>query len=271
MSFAKQARCLLAVLLIGTILLTGCTTRREEPSTKTELPAPPKTSTSQEEPGSSQTNTGSSEEDPVVTSSASETPEPADPDPADWRLALVSAAHPLSEEMVMETAEVAGYKVDARIAEDLTRFLAAAKEDGYTLLIISGYRTFAKSSQLYQNEIQQFLNMGYTREAAETEAAKWVAPPGTSEHNTGLAVDIIDGTYYTRHSDLDWSYENDPQAVWMKEHCAEYGFILRYPKGKEAVTGIVFEPWHFRYVGEEHAKAIMEAESTLEEYLGMQP
>ena len=81
-------------------------------------------------------------------------------------------------------------------------------------------------------------------------------------------MDILSGDYYYHHSTMEESFEYDAEAIWMAEHCAEYGFILRYPKGKQDVTGIIFEPWHFRYVGVEIATYIMENNLTLEEYLG---
>lgn len=187
----------------------------------------------------------------------------------DWRTILVSAKYPLAEEMEMER-ETVGWPVDARIAQPLKDFLAAAKADGYTLQVISGYRTFARSAVLLENEVQaQMKYNGYSREKAEQVAATRVAPPGTSEHNTGLAVDILSGDYYNHHSQIEESFEYDAEAAWMKAHCAEYGFILRYPKDKQDVTGIIFEPWHFRYVGVEIATYIMQNGLTLEEYLGV--
>ena len=166
--------------------------------------------------------------------------------------------------------ETVGWPVDARIAQPLKDFLAAAKADGYTLQVISGYRTFARSAVLLENEVQaQMKYDGYSREKAEQVAATRVAPPGTREHNTGLAVDILSGDYYNHHSQIEESFEYDAEAAWMKAHCAEYGFILRYPKDKQDVTGIIFEPWHFRYVGVEIATYIMENGLTLEEYLGV--
>ena len=161
-------------------------------------------------------------------------------------------------------------KVDARIAQSLRDFMAAAKADGYDLQLISAYCTFARSAILLENEVQaQMKYNGYSREKAEQVAATRVAPPGTSEHNTGLAVDILSGDYYYHHSTMEESFEYDAEAIWMAEHCAEYGFILRYPKGKQDVTGIIFEPWHFRYVGVKIATYIMENNLTLEEYLGV--
>ena len=125
-------------------------------------------------------------------------------------------------------------------------------------------------SAAMENEVQaQMKYNGYSREKAEQVAATRVAPPGTSEHNTGLAVDILSGDYYNHHSQIEESFEYDAEAAWMKAHCAEYGFILRYPKDKQDVTGIIFEPWHFRYVGVEIATYIMQNGLTLEEYLGV--
>ena len=199
----------------------------------------------------------------------------SNPGSDDWRTILVSAAYPLAEELDMEREFICNYagfdlKVDARIAQSLKDFLAAAKADGYNLQLISAYRTFARSAILLENEVQaQMKYNGYDREKAEQVAATRVAPPGTSEHNTGLAVDILSGDYYTHHSSIEESFEYDPEAIWMKENCAKYGFILRYPKGKSDITGIIFEPWHFRYVGVEIATYIMENDLTLEEYLGV--
>ena len=209
---------------------------------------------------------------PPVT--PSEPAEPAkgvdNPGHEDWRTVLVSAAYPLTEEYDIELTTVGNRRIDVRVAPYLEAFMNGAKEAGYSLQIISGHRTFAKSAELLENEIQNRMKYnGISREEAEVIAAKWVAPPGTSEHNTGLAVDVISMDYYSHHPDLEPQFENDPEAIWMKEHCAEYGFILRYPKDKTEITGIGFEPWHFRYVGQEIATYIMEHHLTLEEYLGV--
>ena len=105
---------------------------------------------------------------------------------------------------------------------------------------------------------------------AERQAAQWVARPGTSEHNLGLAADIVSADWYAQHDDLTADFDQTPAFAWLREHCADYGFILRYPLGKESVTGVTYEPWHYRYVGEEAARAIMDAQLTLEEYLQQQ-
>ena len=104
---------------------------------------------------------------------------------------------------------------------------------------------------------------GYSYERAYEEVAKETMPPGCSEHSTGLAFDIVALDYQM----LDAGQERTEENIWLREHCAEYGFILRYPKDKEDITQISYESWHFRYVGEKAAKEIMERGITLEEYL----
>lgn len=199
--------------------------------------------------------------------SSQEAPKPADLD-GDWNLVLINPTHAIEKELDIEFDEVQGYKFDKRIAGKVRELIAAAKEDGISLAIVSGYRTMDRSRMLYNNKIAEYKNMGYDEASAKVEAAKWVAPPGTSEHHSGLAMDIVSADYYTKYSDLVEAFENDKEAIWLKDNCARFGFILRFPKDKTEITGINFEPWHFRYVGEEHAKKIMEQGLCLEEYLG---
>ncbi len=267
----KRVRGVILILLVVGLIVWGVTALIRRGAGKPDPTPDPNAGQQTEQPG------GLPEPDPATD------PDPVKPDPSpepgntgltnpgsdDWRTILVSAKYPLAEEMEMER-ETVGWPVDARIAQPLKDFLAAAKADGYTLQVISGYRTFARSAVLLENEVQaQMKYNGYSREKAEQVAATRVAPPGTSEHNTGLAVDILSGDYYNHHSQIEESFEYDAEAAWMKAHCAEYGFILRYPKDKQDVTGIIFEPWHFRYVGVEIATYIMQNGLTLEEYLGV--
>jgi D-alanyl-D-alanine carboxypeptidase len=153
--------------------------------------------------------------------------------------------------------------------DDLVEMMEDAKAAGLPLYIVSGYSPIERSRVLYNNKVQELLNSGYSRQEAEAEAGMWIAPPGTSEHSTGLAADLISADYYTKLPDLLPEFEEFEEAKWLKEHCAEYGFILRFPKGKEDITQVVFEPWHFRYVGKQAAAEIMAAGITLEEYLGV--
>lgn len=156
-----------------------------------------------------------------------------------------------------------GYKVDRSCLQDLLKMLSDCRKAGYNAQITSAYRTHATQVRLFNNQVQKYLNLGYSEEAARKEAATAVAVPGTSEHEMGLAVDLVDASYWV----LDEKQENTPAQKWLMAHCWEYGFILRYPNGKSESTGIIYEPWHYRYVGKDYAKAIHESGLCLEEWL----
>ena len=189
---------------------------------------------------------------------------PAQADPADWRLTLVNPWTPLPEGYQPTLATVEnGYQVDQRCADHLEAMLAACREAGLSPVLCSAYRTQEKQTALYENLVGKRMAQGLSREDAETQAAKEVARPGTSEHQLGLAVDIVDASYQL----LDTRQEDTPVQQWLMEHCWEYGFLLRYPPDKGAVTGIIYEPWHYRYVGWDHAQAIGQAGLCLEEFL----
>ncbi len=218
----------------------------------------------------SSSESADAEQDPGESSSEisseSETSAPVSGDPL---LIVVNAANPIPGDYQVELEAVQGdYKMNALAAPAARELIAAAKEAGYSLMVVSGYRTVATSERLYNNKVQQYINGGWGEEAAKAEAAKWVAPPGTSEHHTGLAMDIVSSDYFTYYADLEHDFEKFDEFTWLYEHCADYGFILRYPKDKQEVTGITYEPWHYRYVGIENAKAIMSAGLCLEEYVG---
>ena len=139
----------------------------------------------------------------------------------------------------------------------------AMRAEGLSPLICSSYRTNKKQQRLYSNEVSNYLARGYSQANAEIEARKWVAVPGTSEHQTGLAVDIVDTNYQL----LDEKQEDTPVQKWLIKNSYKYGFILRYPSDKSNITGINYEPWHYRYVGKEVAKEIYERGICFEEYL----
>lgn len=151
----------------------------------------------------------------------------------------------------------------ARLEEQVQELKDAARAAGHQPLICSSYRTWDKQAQLFEAKTQFYLDQGYAESEAEVQAAAWVARPGTSEHQAGLAVDIVDTAYQL----LDKAQEGRPVQQWLMAHCAEYGFILRYPTGKSDLTGVNYEPWHYRYVGQEAAREIMDQGLCLEEYL----
>ena len=187
------------------------------------------------------------------------------PEGETWELRLVNAAHVLPEDFqVPELTELyGGHAVDSRVYPALQRMMDDGRAEGLEPMICSSYCTRDKQEELFQNKMDSLLTQGYSREDAGDEAARWVARPGTSEHETGLAVDIVDTGYQL----LDQRQETTPVQQWLMDNCAAYGFILRYPTDKSDLTGIGYEPWHYRYVGEEAARTIMEQGLCLEEYL----
>lgn len=217
-------------------------------------------------------NEGAAYDPAASVSSETETP-PEEPAPSEdqpltenaWALQLVSADHPLPESFqAPELTELrGGHAIDSRAYPDLQRMMDDCRAAGLEPLICSSYRTHAKQEELFQKKVNTLVSQGYSQEEAETEAARWVARPGTSEHETGLAVDIVDKDYQI----LDQKQEQTPVQQWLMAHCAEYGFILRYPTDKSDLTGIGYEPWHYRYVGREAAEEIMGQGLCLEEYL----
>jgi D-alanyl-D-alanine carboxypeptidase len=141
------------------------------------------------------------------------------------------------------------------VAAALEQLFAGAQKDGLQLAVVSAFRSF---------ETQKMLFDYYVRTQGEEEARRYSAVPGHSEHQTGLAVDISGSDGKCAAEDC---FADTPEGKWLAEHAHEYGFIIRYPKGKEAITGYAYEPWHLRYVGKELAREIQEKGVTLEEFL----
>lgn len=181
-----------------------------------------------------------------------------------WELILVNSENTLPENYAVELAQLENEQaVDARIAGDLEKMLADARAEGLSPVVCSSYRTEDLQQTLYSNKVARLLEAGYSQEEAQTEAARWVARPGTSEHQLGLAVDIVAQSYPV----LDAGQEDTPEQQWLLENSYRYGFVLRYPEGKSHITGIGYEPWHYRYVGREAAEQMYWNDLCLEEYL----
>ena len=187
------------------------------------------------------------------------------PDRGSWNLILVNFENSLPEDFTVPALTELRYRqsIDSRAYPALQQMMDDARAAGLQPLICSSWRDWDTQVRLFEGEIQDWLAKGYSPEDAEAQAAIWVARPGTSEHQTGLAVDIVDMNYQL----LDEAQERTPVQQWLMAHCAEYGFILRYPTDKSDITHIGYEPWHYRYVGVEAAKEIMERGLCLEEYL----
>lgn len=188
--------------------------------------------------------------------------------PEDWNLILVNKTHPIPEDYEVELKSIgSGHQIDARAYDDFKAMIQASKQDGVTIYVTSSYRDMDKQITLYEKKTDSYLQQGYSLEDALSKAGQVVAVPGTSEHHLGLAIDVVSSEYRK----LDEKQENTKGFQWMKAHSWEYGFILRYPNGSTDITGIIYEPWHFRYVGLEAAKEIYERGITLEEYLDAKP
>lgn len=183
-----------------------------------------------------------------------------------WKLLLVNPWNKLPDGYQPELKRLAnGLMVDERIYDDLNDMLSDCWEAGLAPIVCSAYRTDATQQRLYRNKVARLKAAGYSTAAALEEAGKWVAVPGTSEHQTGMALDIVSRSYQL----LNEAQEQTAEQQWLMEHSWEYGFILRYPKDKTEITGIGYEPWHYRYVGREAAAAMKESGFCLEEYLAM--
>lgn len=181
-----------------------------------------------------------------------------------WYLMLVNQSHPMEDGYVPELANIDdSHQVDARVLEPLQNMLKAASDEGYSLYVCSAYRSVDRQKELFNESMIDYVNQGMTYYEAAIETAKSIAWPGESEHATGLAMDIVSSDY----AGLDEKQGETDDQKWLMEHCYEYGFILRYPKDKSEDTGIIYEPWHYRYVGVEAALAIRDQGVTLEEYL----
>lgn len=181
----------------------------------------------------------------------------------DWRLILINKQHSIPEDYTFSLGTIAGsLQCDERILDDLRRMLTAAQEDGVSLVVCSPYRSSERQVYLFQRKIKRYMAEGMSYMEAYQLGSQAVTVPGNSEHEVGLALDIVCNSYMN----LDEGFCDTEAGKWLAAHSCEYGFILRYPEGKEYETGIEYEPWHFRYVGVDAATLIMENGWCLEEF-----
>jgi len=178
----------------------------------------------------------------------------------DWRLILANYENILPEDFEVEVADIDGTRqFDARAIEELKQMMNDMRKDGIAnIWIQSAYRSVARQKELYDNSVKKYMKQGKTQEEAEKLTDEYINKPGSSDHNLALAVDF---------NYVDNKFEDLDGFKWLKENAENYGFILRYPKDKEDITKISYESWHWRYVGEEHAKKMNELNMCLEEYI----
>lgn len=177
----------------------------------------------------------------------------------EWNLIVVNRWNEIQEDYSVTLTELSnGQKVDSRIYPNLQEMFDAMRAEGIYPVVREGYRTAEEQQVILDERIQRYRNEGYSNSRAERIAKEWVAVPGTSEHQLGIAVDI--------NADKSRS-TNDEVYQWLADNAYKYGFILRYPQGKEDITGGAYEPWHYRYVGTEAALEIYQNQICLEEYM----
>ena len=172
-----------------------------------------------------------------------------------WNLLLVNRKNPLPDDYTMTLVTLANKEmVDERILPDLQAMFDDARSQGIDLFVRSGYRSNEDQAVLFENTVQEYMDQGLRRKEAEKEAEKYVMRPGCSEHATGLAVDIN-------------TTESGELYTWLSNYAYVYGFVQRYPSNKSDITHVENEPWHYRYVGKEAAKIMVQEDLCLEEYL----
>lgn len=217
-------------------------------------------------------NAPSEKPDPVPDTPVSDEPQTPDPEPEPEPepepipeiLTLVNPWNQVPESWSVELMTLPnGLEIDRRCYDALMEMIGDCSAAGLTPVICSAYRTQNFQELLFNNKVAEWTNQGYGPEEAREKAGRQVAVPGTSEHQLGLAVDIVDISYQL----LDNNQENTAVQKWLMENSWKYGFILRYPTSKTDITGIVYEPWHYRYIGNEYAQDIYESGLCLEEYL----
>ena len=194
-------------------------------------------------------------------------PEPAKPSAADNELlTLVNPWNELPEDWQVDLVTLSnGLQIDRRCYDALQEMMDACREAGYEPLICSGYRTQETQQDLFNNKVAKLEAGGKSHDEAVQEAGTVVAVPGTSEHQLGLTVDVVD----VNNQNLTEEQEKTPTQKWLMANSWRYGFIHRYPNSKSDITGIIYEPWHYRYVGKDAAQEIFNKGITLEEYLGV--
>ncbi|HCM89385.1 MULTISPECIES: M15 family metallopeptidase [Vagococcus] len=185
----------------------------------------------------------------------------------DWNLILVNNEHQIKEEPTNLKELPDGHKVDSRIHDEYLALSEAAAKAGFELTIISSYRSVAEQEEIVARDIQNYLYQDYSESEAKELAMKYLTVPGLSEHHTGLALDVLDVKWYEEGNMLEEEFGETDAGKWLDENVNHYGFVIRYKKGKEKLTGINYEPWHIRYVGKENAEYMTKNQLVLEEYI----
>ena len=227
--------------------------------------APASSSASETAPAPSPASSGASETAPALFSAQQAQAMLADP-----RMVLVNHSRKMPEDYTFTTKECGSdtainKTLQTEAAEAFLSMQAAAAKDGVDIRMQSGYRSVEYQQKLYDNKTRYYRDKGYPEAEARQKAAAVVNPPGYSEHNCGLAADLNS----PEHTTLDTGFADTAAFRWLQEHAVEYGFLLRYPEGAEAVTEITYEPWHWRYVGPENAALLCQSGLCFEDAIAL--
>ncbi|MHC9536525.1 M15 family metallopeptidase [Dellaglioa sp. BT-FLS60] len=214
-------------------------------------------------------NSAPSHQEVKVTKKSHKSDLPKNVKASDWNLVLVNSDHKLTKELGFTQVIDGNVVVNKKIENALNEFAAAASAAGYKASLVSGYRSISYQKEVYSDSIKSYEKAGKSVTEAKKLTKEYVAAPGSSEHHTGLAVDIMSSNWYAKHGDLDNSSAKDKGQKWLINHAVDYGFILRFPKDKEKSTKIDYETWHFRYVGKVNAKYMVKHNLSLEEYVAL--
>lgn len=256
----KSLLLLLISILFCTIAIVSVLTLMQEESSQEQQKTLEQTNTG----NNNVSNTNTSNTNPEIKTPTLRTSDHNNTTSEGWNLVLVNPWHAIPDDLDITLIQLKnGQSVDERIYPDLQGMMDDCRAAGLSPIICSSYRTMDKQTRLFNNQVKNYTSQGYSEEDAVIEAGKWVAIPGTSEHQLGLAVDIVAKS----NQMLDESQERTAEQQWLMGNSYKYGFILRYPTDKSEITGIGYEPWHYRYVGKEVAAEIKERGICLEEYL----
>lgn len=257
----------LTVILVASLVVFFVSRENEsfpESSSNTVSSSEASSETSSETSSSTTTTTTTTETKSTTKSTSKTTTKSSTKKPSSSDVdILVNAKNPIPDDWSVNLVKLTnGNQIDKRAYNSLQKMMDDARAKGWNPLICSSYRSTSYQQKLFDDRVQQMKKQGMSEKEAIKDTEKWIAVPGTSEHETGLAVDIVT----LENQNLDNSQLKSECQKWLMEHCYDYGFILRYPKDKVKITGIGFEPWHYRYVGYEAAQYIKQNGICLEEY-----
>lgn len=187
----------------------------------------------------------------------------------DWNLILLNYEdkNSIGKELIFDKVKFDTQSINARLQDTYEDMYEAAKADGINLYIRSGYRSIQTQQVIYNASVQRYIDQGMSREEATLETNKSVEKPGHSEHQTGLALDVISPEYHMQIYTLDERFAETAAYSWLVTNGPKFGFVLRYPADKVEITKMNYEPWHFRYVGVDHALYMQANNYCLEEYI----